>query len=234
MTDLEKNLLYLVSKNNTSIEDIVRTFDTIAVELLLGTKIVTPFNQFYFREIEFYFSSEHHKHKDPYIHSKLDGKVLRQGDFGEWYFHRFNETESFLRSTRNGVDITFGNKTENIFGGILIRKIQNLKSGEIITGINNVVFALLNLKRNEKGNVSSESNLKNKLKDIAMGFGEQVFDLNKPIHLENERNSLVPIFKKSRNDLSESVKKTKDHENYYEAPYCYFIDNTLSIINPSL
>ena len=183
-----------------------KAFDEIAIGLLRQTKIVTPKDHFHLREIEIYYYDKDH-HPDPYAH-----KSKRQAEFGEWYFHRFTDIATFLNSNRNGVDITFGNRADGTFGGILIRKIQNTKSGELIVGINKVARKLIE-------NVGEEF-----INEIALGFGQKVFDKEQPLHLEVDGNNYsAAIFKTQRNGLS--FKEDELAKKYYKIAYCYYNHN---------
>lgn len=203
MNDLIKTLTD-ISSNKVDFKDLEKAFDEVATGLLRQTKIVTPKLHFHLREIEIYFYEENY-HPDPYTH-----KNKRQAEFGEWYFHRFTNINNFLKTNRNGVDICFGNKEKNIFGGILIRKIQN--TDKLISGINKVA-------RNLIKNVGEEC-----MNDIALGFGRKVFDKEQPLHLEVDGNNYsAAIYKSQRNGLSH--KKDELADMYYKIPYCYYNHN---------
>lgn len=199
--DLLKGLCDIYSKPHDE-TSLTRLFDEIAVGLLRQTKIVTPKEQFFIREIEFYFYNKEF-HPDPYVH-----KHERQRTFGEWYFHRYTVLEKFLKNNRNGLDITFGN--EGAFGGILIRKIENVETKKMIVGINKIARALINNIGNE--NVSG----------IALGHGQQAFNKNNQVlRLDNENNSIaVPIYKTQRNGLT--FYEDELSRKYLKIPYCYF------------
>lgn len=183
-----------------------KVFDEIASTLLRQTKIVTPKNHFYFREIEFYFYDKD-LHQDTYAH-----KNKRQLKFGEWYFHRFTDIEPFLNSNRNGVDLTFGNEQKGIYGGILIRKIQNAKTGDLVVGINKVARELID-------NIGKEN-----VNHIALDCGQFAFDKTQLLHLEVENNSFsMPIFKTQRNGLTFKDEEIANH--FYKASYCYYNHN---------
>ena len=205
MTDLI-NLLTDLSTGKIAKNDLNEAFDEIAIALLRQTKIVTSKDEFYLREIEIYY---YHKyiHADPYAH-----KNKRQLEFGEWYFHRYTKIESFLKSRRNGVDITFGNSQRGIYGGILIRKIQNTNTSQMIAGINKVARVLID--NIEKENVN----------DIANGSGQLAFHKNQFLYIDIEANNLqTPVYKAQRNGL-----KFKDEEvanDFYKAVYCYYNHN---------
>lgn len=203
--DLVKVLTDLASQKVRK-EDLLKAFDEIAVSLLRQTKIVTPKNHFHFREIEIYFYDEA-IHPDSYAH-----KNKRQLKFGEWYFHRYTDIEPFMKSNRNGVDITFGNEQKSIYGGILIRKIQNIQTSELIVGINKVAKELI--KNIEEENANS----------IALGFGQLAFDKTQKLHLEVDGNNYsAPIFKTQRNGLS--FKDDELAKKYFKIAYCYHNHN---------
>lgn len=205
MTDLTK-ILTDISTRKVGQENLQKVFDEIAICLLRQTKIVTPKDQFHLREIEIYFYDKEN-HPDPYTH-----KNKRQAELGEWYFHRFTDIATFLNSNRNGLDITFGNKAENIFGGILIRKIQNTETKELIVGINKVARKLIE-------NVGEEN-----INEIALGVGQKAFDKNQLLHLEVDGNNFsTPIFRTQRNGLT--FKEDELAKKYFKIAYCYYNHN---------
>jgi len=205
MTDLQKMLNDIATKKVSQI-DFEKAFDELAIVLLRQIKIVTPISHFHLKEIEVYFYDKEN-HPDPYTH-----KNKRQGEFGEWYFHRFTDIAAFLNSNRNGVDITFGNKATNLFGGILIRKIQNTETNELIVGINKVARELIK-------NIGDENT-----NEIALGLGQKVFDKDQILHLEVDGNNYSsPIYKTQRNGLS--FKDDELAKKYFKIPYCYYNHN---------
>jgi hypothetical protein len=205
MTDLTK-MLTDISTRQVETSNLQMAFDQIAISLLRQTKIVTLKDSFYLREVEIYFYDEEN-HPDPYAH-----KNKRQLEFGEWYFHRFTNINSFLNSNRNGLDITFGNKTKSIFGGILVRKIENINTNKLIVGINKVVRKLI--ENVGEGNIN----------EIAVGFGQKALDINQPLHLEVDGNNYSsPIFKTQRNGLA--FKEDELAKQYYKIAYCYYNHN---------
>lgn len=202
MTDL-KNALAEITTSHISPDDIEKSFEAIAVRLLRHTRIVTPNDHFYLREIEFYFYDPVH-HPDPYAH-----KNKRQAEMGEWYFHRYTRIQSFMNSRRNGVDITFGNRAANRFGGILIRKIQSVETNELIAGINRSVKALIH----QVGETYID--------DIASGLGQQVFSPDARLHLEEAGcNSPCPVWKTQRYGLT--PREDALSQKFFRIPYCYF------------
>ncbi len=201
MTDLEKLLTDVYSQTNK--DSLIKIFDEISRSLLRQVKIVTPKASFYIRELEIYYY-DLDLHPDPYTH-----KNKRQLEFGDWYFHRYITIESFLLSNRNGVDITFGNKSKQIYGGILLRKLQHAESSELIVGINRVAKTLLSLAQHENAN------------HLAHHIGKTVFDKTQALHLDvGGNNYSAPIYKTQRNGLT--FKNNEVANFYYKAPYCYY------------
>lgn len=200
--DLVKTLTDIASQKVHQ-DTISKAFDEIAVGLLRQSKIVTPNAQFHLKEIEIYYYDKDF-HPDTYAH-----KNKRQLKFGEWYFHRYTDIEPFMKSNRNGVDITFGNEEKGIYGSILIRKIQNIESGELIVGINKVAKELIK-------NIGEENT-----NDIALGLGQLAFDKSQKLHVEVDGNSFNnPIYKSQRNRLTFYDEEEARH--YFRASYCYF------------
>jgi len=200
-------LLKDISTNKFQHEELGQVFDKVAIELLRKTKIVSGLNEYLIKEIEFYLYSDHYKHLDPYVHGK--NECHPQLKFGRWYFHRLIpiKIKEYQNIRRKGVDITFGSEQHNNFGGILIRKIE--KSNTTITGIGNIVTALINDTR-----VSEFEKFVHQ--DIS------VFDSNALLRLEYFPNSLdKAIFKGPRKGLNQE----KDNEClFFRKDYNYFND----------
>lgn len=89
-------------------------FKRIASSLMNDNVLLVGENYFRFTALEFYYF-EKNSHPDIYSHQHKN-----QTTNGQWYFHG------------SGLDITFGNK--DVFGGILIRGIKNLKEKTYING----------------------------------------------------------------------------------------------------
>ena len=200
--DLAKGLSDLATQRY-GIDNVSKMFDELASTWLRQTVIVTPKNNFNLREIEFYLYDKD-LHPDTYAH-----KNKRQSEFGEWYFHRFTDIEPFLKSNRNGLDITFGNKEKGIYGGILIRKIENVETKELIVGINKVARELIE-------NIGREN-----VKNIALGTGQLAFDKEQLLHLKvGNPNFSKAIYKTQRYGLT--FKNEETANQYYKAQYCYY------------
>lgn len=217
MTDLEK-LLLDIATNKIFPEDLERVFDEISVALLRQTKLVAGQSEYLIKEIEFYFSGDYYNHFDSYAHSNQYKTVQRQGEFGEWYFHRYKSADTYAKQKFRGLDLTFGNKDFNNFGGILIRQIQNIKGQQIITGISNIVGEIIE-------NIDTDS-----LDKIATETGKFAFDKNCLLHLEVYENSYdKPIYKSAR-----VIPKpdTEEKKNYYSKFYRYFNNPEIKQVRP--
>ena len=181
-------------------EEYQAEFDRIARKLLNSYKLITPENIYIIREIEFYYYAENHT--DFYCH-----KSNRQLNKSTFYFHRFKDPEKYLRLRQKGIDITFGNQ-KNTYGGILIRAIQNIDSGDVFTGIgkltNQIIDEISGAKEIQKLYESDDN----------------VFNKSSCLHLLYSDNNRLKIFKKCRQGLNQ---KTSDSDEFYlNAAYNYF------------
>ncbi len=201
-------LLKEVSENRISANEIECQFDRIADNILNRQLLVSTENKYKIREIEFYLNSINYKHKDVFSHSFRHKKESRQGTFGEWYFHRYTTTDTYKRQKFKGVDITFGNKQLNNFGGILIRKIENVKTNKILSGIANIVNLLLE----EIGEENFDK--------IAKNINSYVFNEESPLKLEENPQGFKNKFYKAPRILPLS----NDEKNYRLKLYRYFND----------
>ena len=66
----------------------------------------------------------------------------------QWYFHKFGK--SYKSGTYKGLDISFGRKEENLYGGILLRTIQDISSLKFYEGSCNLVKELFKLSESEE------------------------------------------------------------------------------------
>ena len=214
-TDLVKTLSDLATRKYET-GDLSKVFDQLAICLLRQTVIATPNDNFFLREVEFYYYDKD-SHPDSYAHNNK-----RQLTFGEWYFHRFTEIEPFMKSNRNGIDITFGNEQKEIYGGVLIRKIQNARTGDLFAGINNVVKELIR-------NIGKEN-----VKHLASGKGQFAFDKEQIMRLEKGNHLFSsPIFKSPRNGLT--FKNEETSNKFHKASYCYFNhDSNIIEVRPGI
>jgi len=217
MTDLE-NLLSDIATNKIFPEDLEKVFDEISVALLRQTKLVAGQAEYLVKEIEFYFSGEYYSHYDSYAHSNQYKTVQRQGEFGEWYFHRYKSVDAYAKQKFRGLDITFGNKEFENFGGILIRQIQHIETSQIIDGISNIVGEII--KKIDETDFHK----------IATDSGKFVFNKSCSLHLEVHENSCdMPIHKSAR-----VIPKpdTEEKTNYYSKFYRYFNNPEIKQVRP--
>lgn len=94
------------------VNDYDNFFEKIAIVLMNDFVITKKENQYQIVEIEFYLFTPEHPDIITYP---------RSTEAGKWFFHQ------------SGVDLTFLSK-QDIFGGILIRGLKDLKSGKLILG----------------------------------------------------------------------------------------------------
>lgn len=190
----------LTIKEHNNREEYQSDFDRIAKTLLNHTILKTIENSYRIREIEFYYHSA--IHTDFYCH-KNDRQLKNQ----RLYFHRFKDPEKYVRLKHKGIDITLGNG-EEIFGGILIRAIENIETNEIITGIGNLANQIII----DIGGTFSILELYESNKNI--------FDSTGPIYLDTGKENSFKIFKKIRQGLN--LAKEDVDKFYLDSKYNYF------------
>lgn len=197
-------LLKSLSSEKLKQDKIEEIFDKIALELLTNCTVITPQSKYYLTEIEFYYYRN--IHPDPYVH-----RNKRQLEFCSWYFHRFKKIDSFLKFSRNGMDITFGDIESNVYGSILIRKIKNTETKEITSGINRVVKKLIKDIENKETTI------------LATAENVNIFDRTQFLYIEkNSKKIDIPIKKSIRIGLSK--KDDLLFEEYYNKNYHYFTE----------
>jgi hypothetical protein len=165
---------------NIESEQISNHFDQIAQYLFQDCQIYIGDAKYQLTEIEFYYYDAE-KHPDSYAH-KNDVQL----DLGNWYFHG------------SGLDITFGNRSKKIYGGILIRGVKNLITNEYISGPINALRAMM---RN--------------FQSVTEAYQMQL--------VEGEPIKISSIIKSSRIGLNPK-RDQKAATNYHQAPYRYLID----------
>ncbi len=181
-------------------KDYQSDFDRIAKVLLNQTELVTKENFYRIREIEFYYYSA--KHTDFYCH-----RNDRQLKNNRLYFHRFKDPEKYVRLKQKGIDITMGNG-KTIYGGVLIRAIENIKTNEIFTGIGKLTNQVIN----DIGDTFAIQDVYNSDKSI--------FDSSALIYLKSVPDNGLRIFKKHRQGLN--LKKEDSGSFYLNSKYNYF------------
>lgn len=189
-------------------EDYQQDFDRIAKVLLNQTELIVKENSYLIREIEFYYYSANHT--DFYCH-----KNDRQLKNNRLYFHRFKDPEKYVRLKQKGIDITIGNDS-SIYGGILIRAIENIKTKEIFTGIGNLTNQIIN----DIGGTFAIQDVYNTDKSI--------FDSSFLIHLKTSPDNGLTILKKHRQGLN--LKKEDSGSFYLDSKYNYFTYPVIEIL----
>lgn len=132
----EKDFVELMCnlKGKRKYKSLDERFNVMAKDLMNSLSIVAGNEYYRIVECEIYYYDKEN-HPDIYTH-----KSPKQLEACNWYFHG------------SGIDITFGNKSQNIYGGILIRGIRG--DNRYISGPLNVKDELLN----KMGNILSEKN----------------------------------------------------------------------------
>lgn len=109
-------------KNALTLSD----FDCISSKVLNEFILQIGDQPFQIAEVEFYLRSQ--KHNDTFSHCDQ----VQLDTCGQWYFHRQNG-KSFKGGTYKGLDLTFGIPGVE-HGGMLVRSIKDLTTGELIEG----------------------------------------------------------------------------------------------------
>jgi hypothetical protein len=113
--------------------DFPRWFDAIATRLLNGCRVVANGVPLRLIEVETYYHGPGHEdtfaHRDPV-----------QLTAGRWYFHRTRG--EYRGGSFKGLDVAFGHRDTNAFGGFLIRGVE-LPDGSVIDGPSLTVDHLL-------------------------------------------------------------------------------------------
>src|SRR4051812_22743169 len=110
-----------------------QNFDKLPIVIVNGCHLMIKNEPHRIRELELYYHAANHL--DEYVH-----KDHLQCTFGQVYFHRFN-SGVYKGGTFRGMDFTFGRS--NVYFSILIRSVQNINTGEVISGPCNVVKYIL-------------------------------------------------------------------------------------------
>lgn len=114
-------------------------FDRIADEVINRHSLCLGSKCFEILEVEFYINEP--SHPDIFSHGGEDKKQN-----AVFAFHRMGS--SFKEGSYTGLDIAIGN--ESRFGGMLLRSLRDLQSGEVIEGPSKVVSLILDYFREEK------------------------------------------------------------------------------------
>jgi len=132
-------ILALDPDDITSVGDFQAKFDAIAENLMNSYILDINGKPHRLSEIEFYLQDDNHP--DTFTHCDELQKT-----HGKWYFHKVGK--GYKGGSYKGLDITFATRG---YGGILIRAISDLSTGEYIEGPSMVVDRVLTLNRTKSG-----------------------------------------------------------------------------------
>lgn len=145
-TDKLEDLMNFKLNDKMTPEDFFPIFTNISDKILNGCALVakkgSEIRLYRIIEIEFY--CKHEKlHNDNFTHQSED-----QLDMLEWYFHKY--ATNYKAGTYKGLDISFGRRDPKMYGGILIRSIQDISSTTFIEGSCNIVKHIFKFFGNEE------------------------------------------------------------------------------------
>ncbi|KAG9290282.1 hypothetical protein G9A89_022258 [Geosiphon pyriformis] len=158
-------------------------FTSIAKLLLKSTRLNVKNEKYALIEIEFYLKDQINQHSDPFTHGHRE-----QSSCNNFYFHRIGST-GYKGGSRKGLDITFGDSSKQIYGGILIRAIQNMDTREIIEGPSLIVDKILELCQ-----VDQKSGIRKLVEDVwkgKTGAFKEMENSNGLVYLEEIKTPLV-------------------------------------------
>jgi len=131
-------------------------FKKLAKIILTNYILLINKKKFRIAEIEIYYRSKNHD--DTYVHCDED-----QLKYGYFYFHKY-KNGTYKNGTWKGMDITFGNG-KDIYFGILIRSIYDIKNDTIVEGPCKVVNKILELYNVDTINNFTNNNMINIFKN---------------------------------------------------------------------
>lgn len=187
--------------------DIDTWFDILSTQLLNHTHFMINGRPHRLQEIEYYYHGG--AHLDPFAHGSDIQKTNNR-----WYFHRDNE--GYRGGSFKGLDISFG--PDGHFGGILIRTIQDLESGDQINGCSLCVDHIL-----------AHTGI-DRVADLDADINERsVWDTSSPLHLvQTDALSTLPILTTARVGLT--LKRMNQHKtmpSFIMKNYRYLTDPTI-------
>ncbi|MDR1959822.1 MAG: hypothetical protein LBQ54_12395 [Planctomycetaceae bacterium] len=208
-----RNKLLQIAALSVEPDSLPEAFDKTAVCLLNRCRLVIGKEVFRLQEVEFYFSSEHYGHVDPYSHSNLFRNCVRQGEFAVWYFHRFKSAATYPRQKFRGLDLTIGNKDNDVFGGILLRTIQSESltidgPGKIVSHLETVLGVT-------------------EIERLAAASGETGFHPMEPLKIEATESRNLTVFK-SRRVLPKPNRPEKNA--WFDKKLRYYIDTEIEVV----
>lgn len=186
------------------INEVELSFIFLAHLLLNCCLISLNESEYSLAEIEFYYYSP--DHLDPYPH-----KNSEQLKSKTWYFHKTGN--SYREGTYKGLDISLGDNKN--YGGILIRSLKNMKTGEVVCGPCCCVDELLKVVK-----------IDNVGKFVENCVGNNIFDGKLRLKLNTTKCS-IPILSSIRIGLNLN-KRNVDYNlqvDFLFKNYRYFINN---------
>ncbi|CAG8496623.1 9579_t:CDS:1 [Ambispora gerdemannii] len=175
-------------------------FTDIATFLINNTRLYIKQEIYAIIEIEFYLNDNNkNNHSDPFAHSHNDQLML-----GNFYFHRAGST-GYRGGTRKGLDITFGSVAENIYGGILLRTIQNLKTNEIIEGPSLIVDKIMELCGKDRQRILSVRELVEDVWNRKIGAFKNMHNSNNLVYIDIDEKLKEDERPKKRPKVEESA-----------------------------
>lgn len=177
--------LETLSEGDLTTLDLETSFVKVAGKMMTEVLVSSPSGMYWLDEMEFYFYDSQ-KCRDVYAHCHP-----RQLGFGNWYFHRYRSLNGFRRFSRNGLDLAFGSRKTERYGGILFRAITHVTGDRKIEGINRTAKALI------------EGLGAPAVDRLAFGKEITVFDMEQPLHLtcapEKRTGEIVASHRKGLN-----------------------------------
>lgn len=190
MSELSQLLSQESKKKYAEIE---KWFDEIANQLMNYHCLKVGDSEYRITECEFYYREMGGEHNDIYVHTEKPQLTL-----GQLYLNK-----------AGGFDLTFGkdfnDETKNVYGGILIRGIRNLKTNERFNNITKIVVEFFD----KIGNIIDEK------RAICIN------KINEEL-LQTSKGSDSKIIKVNRHKLSY---KSEDIDSiYFNKPYRYIVE----------
>lgn len=149
--------------------EIEKWFDEIANQLMNYYCLKVGDSEFRITECEIYYREMGGPHNDVYVHTEKPQLTL-----GQLYLNK-----------AGGFDITFGkdldNDKENIYGGILIRGVRNIKTGERFNKITKIVIEFFDKIGNiiDENRTISINKINNELLKMSEGSDSKIIKVNR-------------------------------------------------------
>lgn len=187
------NLLFIQLQNIVDAlkgqNELTKKIEDCARSMLLSYSLCIDQESYRILEVEFYLNNGK-SHADPYAHSaQYPNRVKsKQGIIGAWYFHRFTQISTYTH-TRRGLDLTVGEASSNIYGGILIRSVRRMADRKLISGPSRIVSEIMQT-------LSDTTDVQRAADSAVTGYA---FNPSSGLFLSaSERKLEAPIFKSPR------------------------------------